>query len=303
MSDFIKTAQAEQAFEMCQAVLGARQYSKIGQITGDPGTGKSELTTWLAEELGGVRVECWMDMGDKALLEEIAMGLNARGASLDVSGTAPTLFRKIKGECAGKLIIIDEANQLKWATLEKLRGLSDIGGAGLILAGTALLSVGTTSVLGNENAEVETQLAKRVRGTLRTPVRILGQAFDERQLARFDASQRCRFGESRANLLDRLGGFGCAFADAAGDFQILGQCFANDFEELHPAVEVFLHRGDIVAIGIDTLFGRGHPRFAVEQREPVGFGTILRPARHTDRRSAYCQRRQGQRGGGHLKTR
>lgn len=140
MSEFIKTAQAEQAFEMCQAVLGARQYSKIGQITGDPGTGKSELTTWLAEELGGVRVECWMDMGDKALLEEIALGLNAQGASLDVTGTAPTLFRKIKAECRGKLILIDEANQLKWPTLEKLRGLSDIGGAGLILAGTDILA-------------------------------------------------------------------------------------------------------------------------------------------------------------------
>ena len=121
--------------------------------------------------------------------------------------------------------------------------------------------------IADHAVRVETQLAKRIRGTLRTPVRILGQAFDERQLARFDASQRCRFGESRANLLDRLGGFGCAFADAAGDFQILGQCFANDFEELHPAVEVFLHRGDIVAIGIDTLFGRGHARFAVEQND------------------------------------
>ncbi len=140
MSDFIKTTQAEQAFEMCQTVLKARPYSKIGQITGDPGTGKSTLTSWLADQFNGVRVECWLDMGDKALLEEIAMGLNARGASLDVSGTAPTLFRKIKGECAGKLIIIDEANQLKWATLEKLRGLSDIGGAGLILAGTDILA-------------------------------------------------------------------------------------------------------------------------------------------------------------------
>lgn len=140
MSDFIKTSQAEQAFEMCQTVLNARQYSRIGQITGDPGTGKSTLTNWLAKELGGVRVECWMDMGDKALLEEIALGLNAQGDSLDVSGTAPTLFRKIKGACDGKLIIIDEANQLKWSTLEKLRGLSDIGGAGLILAGTDILA-------------------------------------------------------------------------------------------------------------------------------------------------------------------
>jgi len=140
MEGFIKTAQADEAFAMCKTVLGARKYSRIGQITGDPGTGKSTLTTWLAEELAGVRVECWMDMGDKALLEEIALGLNAQGASLDVTGTAPTLFRKIKAECAGKLILIDEANQLKWGTLEKLRGLSDIGGAGIVLAGTDILA-------------------------------------------------------------------------------------------------------------------------------------------------------------------
>lgn len=140
MSNFIKTAQAEQAFEMCQTVLDARPYSKIGQITGDPGTGKSTLTNWLADQFDSVRVECWMDMGDKVLLEEIAAGLNTNGAGIDVSGTAPTLFRKIKNECAGKLIIIDEANQLKWVTLEKLRGLSDIGGAGLILAGTDILA-------------------------------------------------------------------------------------------------------------------------------------------------------------------
>ncbi|MEE3154088.1 MAG: hypothetical protein VX309_00985, partial [Pseudomonadota bacterium] len=58
--------------------------------------------------------------------------------------------------------------------------------------------------IADHAVRVETQLAKRICGTLRTPVRRLGQAFDERQLARFDASQRCRFRESRANLLDRL---------------------------------------------------------------------------------------------------
>jgi DNA transposition AAA+ family ATPase len=79
-------------------------------------------------------------MGDKALLEEISAGLNAQGEAIDVSGIAPTLFRKINGLCTKKLIIIDEANQLKWATLEKLRGLSDIGGAGLILGRTDILT-------------------------------------------------------------------------------------------------------------------------------------------------------------------
>lgn len=36
MSDFVKTAQAEQAYQMCLTVLASRPYSKIGQITGDP---------------------------------------------------------------------------------------------------------------------------------------------------------------------------------------------------------------------------------------------------------------------------
>jgi type II secretory pathway predicted ATPase ExeA len=140
MSEFVKTAQADEALAMCKAVLNARKYSRIGQITGDPGTGKSTLTYWLEEELGAVRVECWLDMGDKALLEEIAQGLNDRGCSVEINGTAPTLFRRIKDVCADHLLIIDEANQLKWSTLEKLRNLSDIGGAGLILVGTDILA-------------------------------------------------------------------------------------------------------------------------------------------------------------------
>lgn len=140
MSEFVKTAQAEQAFAMCQSVLDARKYHKIGQITGEPGLGKSALTEWLAEAYDGVRVECWGDIGDKALLQEIAADMNKRGTDIDVSGTAPTLFRRIKEECKGMLLIIDEANQLKWPTLEKLRGLSDIGEAGLILVGTDILA-------------------------------------------------------------------------------------------------------------------------------------------------------------------
>jgi len=140
MSNFVKTAQAEEALEMCQTVLGARQYSRIGQITGDPGTGKSELTYWLADQFGAVRVEAWHKMQEKTLMQEIAKGFNAKGAGIDLSGTSNTLFQRIKDETEGKLIIVDEANQMKWPVLELLRGLSDIGGAGLILVGTDILA-------------------------------------------------------------------------------------------------------------------------------------------------------------------
>jgi DNA transposition AAA+ family ATPase len=125
---------------MCQTVLGARQYSKIGQITGDPGTGKSSLTYWLTEEFKAVRVEAWHKMQEKTLMQEIAKGLNEQGASIDINGTSNTLFQRIKEMVDGRLIIIDEANQMKWPVLELLRGLSDIGGAGLILVGTDILA-------------------------------------------------------------------------------------------------------------------------------------------------------------------
>jgi len=72
MSDFVKTPQADHAYQMSKGVLGARQYSRVGQITGEPGTGKSALTMWLAEQFGGVRIECWAGMGDKHMLQELA---------------------------------------------------------------------------------------------------------------------------------------------------------------------------------------------------------------------------------------
>ena len=65
MSDFVKTSQAEAAFQMCELVMTTRQYSRAGQITGDPGTGKSTMTKWLEGQFNAVRVECWPGMGEK----------------------------------------------------------------------------------------------------------------------------------------------------------------------------------------------------------------------------------------------
>jgi type II secretory pathway predicted ATPase ExeA len=141
MSDFVKTPQADQAYQMSKVVLGARQYSRVGQITGEPGTGKSALTMWLAEQFGGVRIECWAGMGDKHMLQELARAYDARfETTMQLAGTSNTLFQRlVEAGLDGKLIIVDEANHLKWRSLEVLRGLSDRG-AGVILSGTDLLS-------------------------------------------------------------------------------------------------------------------------------------------------------------------
>jgi DNA transposition AAA+ family ATPase len=141
MSNFVETVMAGQARAMCEAVIAAPRYSRLGQITGDPGTGKTAATNWLAEELGAVRIEAWAGMAGKVMLQELALALTKAGTPVPDTGTANTLLRNlIRGGVAGKLIIVDEANHLRWPALEMLRSISDIGGAGLVIAGTDLLA-------------------------------------------------------------------------------------------------------------------------------------------------------------------
>lgn len=139
--DFVETAMAGQARQMCEAVIAAPRYSRLGQLTGDPGTGKTAATNWLAKELGAIRVEAWAGMKEKTLLQELAYQFNKAGHSIDESGTSNTLIQRlIRLAPEGHLIIVDEANHLKWPALEMLRSISDIGGAGLVIAGTDLLA-------------------------------------------------------------------------------------------------------------------------------------------------------------------
>lgn len=138
--DYIHTEATDHAVAMCKAVLDARPHCRIGQITGQPGTGKSALTLWLAEEMGAIRVECWTRISDKDLLRLIVEGANRAGIPVDPSGTGNTLFKRLIAVLEGRLIIVDEANHLKWAQLEILRSLSDLGRCGLIIVGTDILS-------------------------------------------------------------------------------------------------------------------------------------------------------------------
>ena len=152
--DFVRTSTADQAVAMCQAVLNARPHCRIGQITGQPGTGKSALTEWLAGEMAAIRIEVWTRISDRDLLRLIVEAASAKGISLDPTGTGNTLFKRLITVLEGRLIIVDEANHLKWAQLEILRSLSDLGKCGLIIVGTDILSRTITS------AGVSTYLAQ-----------------------------------------------------------------------------------------------------------------------------------------------
>ncbi len=141
MADFVETLQANQARQMCEAVIAAPRYSRLGQITGEPGTGKTAITNWLAREAGAIRIEAWAGMKEKVMLQELAWAFNAAGLPVDESGTSNTLIRRlVHCDLTGRLIIVDEANHLRWGALETLRSISDIGGAGLVIAGTDLLA-------------------------------------------------------------------------------------------------------------------------------------------------------------------
>ena len=138
--DYIRTEATETAVAMCRAVLDARPYCRIGQIPGQPGTGKTAMTLWLAEELGAIRAECWTRISDKDMLRLIVEAANAKGLGIDPTGTGNTLFKRLIAALEGRLVIVDEANHLKWAQLEILRCLSDQGKCGLIIVGTDILS-------------------------------------------------------------------------------------------------------------------------------------------------------------------
>jgi len=142
MSEFVQTPLADQAYQMCEVVLSGEQYRRMGQITGEPGTGKSTVTKWLTKQFGGIRIECWAGMAEKHMLQELAKAYDAKfDTNISHRGTSNTYIQRfIEQGLDGTLIMVDEANHLKVGGLEKLRALSDQGHAGVVIAGTDILS-------------------------------------------------------------------------------------------------------------------------------------------------------------------
>ena len=133
MTDVIETAQVKAAVKLTQAVMASEQ-SKIGRITGEPGTGKTMIGHYLVEHVGGVRLCVHAGMNNKGLMAGLCWQFG-----IDDRGTVSGLLMRLARHVAGRLIVIDEANHLQWNHIETLRYLPDEAGAGLILIGTDLL--------------------------------------------------------------------------------------------------------------------------------------------------------------------
>ncbi|MCP5230691.1 MAG: ATP-binding protein [Zoogloeaceae bacterium] len=160
MDTYIQTKQSRQALRMVEATRASA--TRIGLITGAPGTGKTALSRHLAEQPGCVRVCCYAAMSRPGLV-----GLVARALGLEHVGAYDSVLLSCRDEIARRVaaepvlptLVIDEANHLSWRLLETLRILADEDGAALILVGTDIL---TTTLRDGRTATYLAQLSSRI---------------------------------------------------------------------------------------------------------------------------------------------
>lgn len=155
MGNTIQTRHLRDALLMAHSIQDSLETGPIGQIVGEPGTGKTWAGKWLARELNAVRVCCSHGISNKALILKL---FEAFGGER-VPGSANTLLGHLETLAAGRLLIVDEANHLRWQQLELLRYLADEAGMGLLLVGTELMNRPFTD---GRTAILLAQLASRI---------------------------------------------------------------------------------------------------------------------------------------------
>ncbi|MFJ7313501.1 AAA family ATPase [Pseudomonas sp. NPDC098747] len=135
MNPVIETQAVQQALTLAQTLLSADS-NRVGKIDGKPGTGKSTIAHYLVTQLNAVRVCAYQGMTTKNLMLDLCMALG-----LDVSGgSAATQIARLRPQVRNRLVIVDEANHLKWPQLEGLRFLADEAGMALLLMGTDIMN-------------------------------------------------------------------------------------------------------------------------------------------------------------------
>lgn len=134
MTETIETRQVRDAIRMAQSVMDSPA-GHIGQLVGEPGTGKTWAGKCLVERLGAVRVCCSQGISNRGLAAKVYTAFGGEKSS----GSANSLVEKLEPMVPGRLLVVDEANHLRWQQLEILRYLADEADMGLILVGTDLM--------------------------------------------------------------------------------------------------------------------------------------------------------------------
>lgn len=122
----------------------ARRYGGFGVVAAFVGTGKTTALKRIAESQPGVYlIEGLPAMTHSVLLDELVsqVGCPVKTASTKTGGTKAEKLRAIIGALKGKqaLILLDEAETCSASTLEYLRRIRDLAGAGVVLCGTEKL--------------------------------------------------------------------------------------------------------------------------------------------------------------------
>lgn len=161
MSDLIATGDLRAVGAMALAVMDSS--TRVGRVLGEPGTGKTAASHYLLtlnlthgeHPVPVRRLCCRRGQTEGALVRRVAACLGVEPGKHNTDA----VLDACESAAAGTLLVLDEANHLRWQHLERLRYLSDECGLGLILIGTDLLH---RTFVDGRNAAYLAQLARRI---------------------------------------------------------------------------------------------------------------------------------------------
>lgn len=139
MSDAtVETRQVKEALALAEVVTAAGE-SAIGELVGETGTGKTAAGRLVAARYRGTRVAAHEGMGRYALLQALTAALEIESAYAKwLPGLAEAASHRARRGAGRPLLVIDEANKLRWEALEMARYLCDEAGWAVLLVGTEL---------------------------------------------------------------------------------------------------------------------------------------------------------------------
>ena len=223
------TALLETAYEECQN----------GVIYGRAGLGKTTaLRVFAKQNPEVVLIETLTTYTPNVLLKNIAkkIGVELRGSTNDIN---EAVIKKLQS--SGRLLIVDEAENLSTRSLELLRRLHDLAGIGLVLVGTPRL----LSNLKGRHGELE-QLYSRV--TLHWD---LGDSVPREELdaiARATLPELADKAKLRGKIIDKAGGSPRRLFKILSNMYRMSYLNARDDGEILPLDEALLERVEMVLI-------------------------------------------------------
>ena len=223
------TALLETAYEECQN----------GVIYGRAGLGKTTaLRVFAKQNPEVVLIETLTTYTPNVLLKNIAkkIGVELRGSTNDIN---EAVIKKLQS--SGRLLIVDEAENLSTRSLELLRRLHDLAGIGLVLVGTPRL----LSNLKGRHGELE-QLYSRV--TLHWD---LGDSVPREELdaiARATLPELADKAKLRGKIIEKAGGSPRRLFKILSNMYRMSYLNARDDGEILPLDEALLERVEMVLI-------------------------------------------------------